>query len=741
MFLLFEALQLNLLPPLWPWLLVYFFSSCSSYLGVQVRKIIILSIILALDGPPVYCFHSETFPLARPLHGPLIYRRFHSFHIRKDRLARMASRANITSSTLTSSPVSLSNYSALNSTHLLWPWEWFSLFSLPPVSFTPTTSESLAQTPISLLFPSSAPIAYPTSPVCDNAPAPFPKIDGLVGGGYGEASFVPVLPGEVLELPDSEDESTPFVQNDWIGCGKKWYDAVPRSVKDARDATRRIPLPALELIARTSNLRVSKILSHPRIPHPSHSVLTPMFESQPPNVLSDPSSLSFPSELHEKVLPLLLGLASHPKDVHLSFLRSQFNDAWLSGAQSICVQENRDLRLPLWTENYLAAVATSKKKQDRWRDAAVWLGDVKESSSEFDRESELVEGCEQGFDEISWDAVLPGFSRSCRFTTFDLAWFLSSEWLNDEMMNAGSDFIMRQMGPESRVRIANVLFMDSLRSARAVTTAPYKPRRNSLLDNAIISESVDILEIPVNPGKVHWAGIKIDLKTRTFSYRDGYNPGRLPSHDDIELLVWYLDTVSPNHRSPSLHTIETPRQFDSNSCGIVLLSEFAAEYLGCTPWSQREHKAARMEWWLRLHESLRGGEDVCIHYTNSDIELTSIYSTLLFRTSHLLFPDHLFRLIRTSKLTPSTRKYVTASRGTETILAAISMTCNLFRMPTPFLAPHFLHQRLPRLQISLRHCLPPVQRQLSFNPPSCLRLFPRLTSFDLLHLCCNPLHC
>jgi hypothetical protein len=79
-------------------------------------------------------------------------------------------------------------------------------------------------------------------------------------------------------------------------------------------------------------------------------------------------------------------------------------------------------------------------------------------------------------------------------TTKDLASFLSDDWLNDEMMNAGTDFITRQLGHESRARVVNV-------RSRHHT---YRTKHPHPLDQLITEGRVDILYLPVHVNGNHW---------------------------------------------------------------------------------------------------------------------------------------------------------------------------------------------------------------------------------------------
>ncbi|KAJ6455517.1 hypothetical protein C8R47DRAFT_1228233 [Mycena vitilis] len=66
-------------------------------------------------------------------------------------------------------------------------------------------------------------------------------------------------------------------------------------------------------------------------------------------------------------------------------------------------------------------------------------------------------------------------SPAVRLTTQNLALFLSNEWLTDDMINAGVDYILQRVGPGSRIRIMDCLFISSLRQARAAS-ATYPTR-------------------------------------------------------------------------------------------------------------------------------------------------------------------------------------------------------------------------------------------------------------------------
>ncbi|KAJ7669182.1 hypothetical protein DFH06DRAFT_1321208 [Mycena polygramma] len=78
----------------------------------------------------------------------------------------------------------------------------------------------------------------------------------------------------------------------------------------------------------------------------------------------------------------------------------------------------------------------------------------------------------------------------------DLTLFLSSEWLNDEMINAGADYILRRWEPGSRTRILNCLFISSLRTGRKKRSS-YDPPNLSPVEKAIRAGQVDALWFPL----------------------------------------------------------------------------------------------------------------------------------------------------------------------------------------------------------------------------------------------------
>jgi Ulp1 family protease len=202
-----------------------------------------------------------------------------------------------------------------------------------------------------------------------------------------------------------------------------------------------------------------------------------------------------------------------------------------------------------------------------------------------------------------------GLSSAVHLTTQDLALFLSSQWLNDEMINAGTDYILRRLKPGSRVRILNCLFIQALGNHRAQRET-YTPPTFSSIERAIRAGIVDVVWFPLHVGGNHWTLLKIDLVSRTIVYADSLYG--LPPIDELALVQWWLKSLLSI--SEDFSVIEPdfvcPRQQDGHSCGIIILSILASVLLQYEPWIPAHAQAHRMEWFLRFCETFADG--VCL---------------------------------------------------------------------------------------------------------------------------------
>ncbi|KAH7929600.1 hypothetical protein BV22DRAFT_1029216 [Leucogyrophana mollusca] len=540
-------------------------------------------------------------PLHRIFHGPLRYRRTHFSHMRLDRFRRLVENAN-------------------------------SVSILSPQRLREPTSVTTSRSPGSRVTQSSCPSAARVQLVGGSGTHQNTPL--LWGAGNDNDAVIDdgSMPGLEVVTDDDDDSKSPdaFVVSEWIGCGKTWGPNMPRHVRHARNRARSVPKGASRTLIPSPFTSVADVLrSKSILATPAPTITPPTYSlDSTPNILNDdPTSSEFTHALVNLCGPALAAAVPH-----IRALRDGFNNAWLSGAKSILISNAPPYCFPLWIENLMGDLDVAYRKLQKWVTASNWLCTI--SSSRDSVAVEIAEECLECLEDIPWDTLVPGLGCA-HFSATDLAAFLSDDWLNDDMIDAGSAYIMRELGQQSRVMIADCHFMESLRCERS-RSEHFTPRQHHPVDTAILDGRVDILEVPVNPGRVHWAGIQVNIPHRSFAYRDGFHTNTTASPGDLGLLTWYLTAMGRGvNQCPISHTSSTlpvPRQYDSHSCGIVFLSSIASEHLGYEPWSQARSSIARMEWFLRLAENLScpdqcgdSGVDCCS--TNGSIDSASLPSS------------------------------------------------------------------------------------------------------------------
>ncbi len=431
-----------------------------------------------------------------------------------------------------------------------------------------------------------------------------PRLSG--GGDKREVSF-----DDKLSIPDSSDEdddrvSSTFQRADWIGCGHAWSDPMPREVVRARNEARAIPSAAAGVILPSADASISTVLQHR---HPLHAKATndtpPTYCDEPPNVLID-------SELETADI---LAVAHHfwlavPSAV---VLRSTFDTAWLSGAQSIALPSDPVNRYPLWVEHLLDKLSLYWTRQQRWEACARWLSDKAGASQAC---ATLAVECQESWEVLPSTGPVPGFGPAVKLSMADLSIFLSVEWLNDEMINAGLDYILRDVPKTSRLMLVNSMFVNSLRAMHQ--RQKYRSWKNSQLDNGIRAQEIDVLYIPTHVHNSHWTLLSINLVQRTYSYSDSLDPVAQPPPEILQLLCWWLCKLRPDfgdlHQVDALY--EMPQQADTYSCGVIVLSTLASHLLDHEPWTPETEPAHRMQWFLRLSADPQDGSEVCARADN-----------------------------------------------------------------------------------------------------------------------------
>ncbi|KAG8724337.1 hypothetical protein FRC09_019931 [Ceratobasidium sp. 395] len=131
-----------------------------------------------------------------------------------------------------------------------------------------------------------------------------------------------------------------------------------------------------------------------------------------------------------------------------------------------------------------------------------------------------------------------------------------------------------------------------------------EPRRSYLALNdvqAFLSSGIrDIVYVVFNPGRDHWAIVKIDYKGGTYAWGDSLAGTRLPDRHALAALEsWLCNSFSskPFTRAPDL---PCARQNDGWSCGIAACT-LISSLLGLDDkWSPNKAKLLRYKWAYRL---------------------------------------------------------------------------------------------------------------------------------------------
>jgi len=77
------------------------------------------------------------------------------------------------------------------------------------------------------------------------------------------------------------------------------------------------------------------------------------------------------------------------------------------------------------------------------------------------------------------------------------------QWLDDEIINAGGEYIMQQLGSKSCDHILSCFHVKNLCNLQQQSTR-YTTRRPQALDIHIHSHDIDILWLPLHVCDTHW---------------------------------------------------------------------------------------------------------------------------------------------------------------------------------------------------------------------------------------------
>lgn len=364
---------------------------------------------------------------------------------------------------------------------------------------------------------------------------------------------------------------------------------MPPEVEEARNHARRIPQVLRNTWIPSSSITVASLLANSSTSVP---LITPMaeFSLDSPNILLDAtisSDTPLPNEL--QVLP-------SPPD--LQQLRLSFNDAWLAGARSITLTSYPTLRFPLWMERLLGELSVVDFLRRSWSRSLSWLVPYTKRPNRVAQE--LSRKCQDRLERLPFNEHVRGQAGNSILQTRDLTLLLGPHWLDDEVLNAGCDWVMQQSphsGDTSLVLSSH--YINSISNRVTDHDIPFHLRKKSVIEQRIATGSISFIFIPINIENRHWTLVKVDCATSTLAYGDSLDErATIPPAIRTLLLHWLTDLL-PQARFTDAPLI-VPQQQDGHSCGVIVMTEIAHHCLGLPSFEPKQPESVRMEWFLRL---------------------------------------------------------------------------------------------------------------------------------------------
>jgi hypothetical protein len=282
----------------------------------------------------------------------------------------------------------------------------------------------------------------------------------------------------------------------------------------------------------------------------------------------------------------------------LKQLRQLFDGALEGKAQSITIGNQA---YPLWFEHLVFNCKSYLDKREPWVASDSWLEHISLDMHSDDEVYDLVESVRARLSSLPFSVPTPIRNRAHILMSPDLAILLgeSSEskrnWITDEIINAGSDWILKRLGPHSRTHILNSFFIEYI-SANFGRIPHYSPKRLSSTEQALKDRLLDAVFIPLFVNKSHWSLVKIDIRRHTISYADTLRPFASIPPTSLAAITWWLDGILPNDsfRVKSVPDFPVPSQQDSHSCGVAVLSMLAHLLLNMPAWRQRTSRTEHL---------------------------------------------------------------------------------------------------------------------------------------------------
>lgn len=354
-----------------------------------------------------------------------------------------------------------------------------------------------------------------------------------------------------------------------------------------------VPPPVWVALSPANTLPVRDLLLRhtPRVSSGAFSTIT--FSSDEPTHLLFPESDN--AEFVQTIISSLLK-APLPSAASMEAIRTQSLELQAASRRSILLAfDGLKAHLPTWVGECVARMVTVENATQLWSGASRWL-----RSPASMEDAKLTVECEQRLASMGWNTSVSAY-RTASLTTPDLASLLGTSWIGEDHMNAGGEWINRQLGPKSFIRVLDTHFLSNLRhNHRHFPT--WSPSHPAELDQLVCNGDVTFLIVPVYLLE-RWAYLHVNVIDGSCVYVDSLHPDNVLVPDEVmNLFDWWLETVRPDlgPLSEELPTFEVERQLDRHSSGPATLSTMAHVALGGEPWTRAKAPQHRKRWFLRF---------------------------------------------------------------------------------------------------------------------------------------------
>jgi hypothetical protein len=317
--------------------------------------------------------------------------------------------------------------------------------------------------------------------------------------------------GSPIEL----DEDVSFIEDDWIGQGKK-YTEVPDFVRWKKDSYMEIPFDFLQ---------------HANLPEPELSVKEfialklPRISSE---IISDKAAKWFTDNYPSTSDSQILLRRSIPSPTFLTQLEKAVGQAWLDGAKSVVdwrINDGAD-RLPLWIITFWREAENLNRLQSTWKQSMKWLSHEearKERNGQPAIPSDSIQNARELLGSLQWNGKMD-YCNSMTSTS-QLSYFLGTFWLSDDHINMMVEEMLLELHTKrpddlKYVQVASLSFAHELRSVERKLSLPISDRRKTLLYKyeLCVKEGLQKLYFPIHVSENHWTVGMINFKKKSIVF-------------------------------------------------------------------------------------------------------------------------------------------------------------------------------------------------------------------------------